>query len=134
MSSEENKALVLRWFAETDQGNLAIVDELLPVDYIDHNPPLPGLPAGREGVRQSILLLRATRALAAARPELAAVPVAAHAVVLLADPVAGQRHAGAPSVGQHQRRRGGMRRRTQQGGRAEGCAPQPSAAGEAHRA
>jgi predicted ester cyclase len=59
MSSEENKALVLRWFAETDQGNLDIIDELLPADYVDHNPPIPGVPAGREGVRQAVLMLRA---------------------------------------------------------------------------
>jgi len=59
MSSDENKALVLRWFAETDRGNLSIIDELLPDDYVDHNPPLPGLPPGREGVRQSVLMLRA---------------------------------------------------------------------------
>ncbi len=59
MLSEENKALVLRWFRETDQGNLDIIDELLPVDYVDHNPPLPGMPAGREGIRQTVLMLRA---------------------------------------------------------------------------
>lgn len=59
MSSDANKTLVLRWFEETDRGNLDIIDELLPVDYIDHNPPLPGLPKGREGVRQSVLMLRA---------------------------------------------------------------------------
>jgi predicted ester cyclase len=59
MSIEENKAIVLRWFEETDRGNLAIIDELLPADYVDHNPPLPGLPAGREGVRQSVLMLSA---------------------------------------------------------------------------
>jgi steroid delta-isomerase-like uncharacterized protein len=59
MSSEANKALVRHWFQELDAGNLDIVDELLPVDYLDHNPPLPDLPAGREGVRQSIMLLLA---------------------------------------------------------------------------
>jgi steroid delta-isomerase-like uncharacterized protein len=59
MSAEENKALVRRWFVETDKGNLAIIDELLPPDYLDHNPPIPGLPRGREGVRQANLLLRA---------------------------------------------------------------------------
>jgi predicted ester cyclase len=59
MSSEENKALVLRWFTETDRGNLDVIDELLSEDYIDHNPPLPGLPAGREGVRQAVLILGA---------------------------------------------------------------------------
>ena len=55
--SEENKALVRRWFAEVDKGNPTIVDELLPPDYIDHAPPLPGMAAGREGVKQANALL-----------------------------------------------------------------------------
>jgi steroid delta-isomerase-like uncharacterized protein len=58
-TAEVNKAVVRRWFEETDRGNLTIVDELLPADYVDHNPPLPDLPPGREGVRQSAMLLRA---------------------------------------------------------------------------
>jgi steroid delta-isomerase-like uncharacterized protein len=57
MSEEENKALVRRWFAELDKHNLEIIDELLPANYLDHNPPLPDLPPGREGVRQSVLML-----------------------------------------------------------------------------
>jgi steroid delta-isomerase-like uncharacterized protein len=57
MSAEENKALVRRWFAELDRRNFAIIDELLSHDYVDHNPPLPDLPPGREGVRQSSLAL-----------------------------------------------------------------------------
>ena len=59
MSAEENKALVRRWFAELDKRNFAIIDELLPEDYVDHNPPLPDLPPGREGVRQASLRLYA---------------------------------------------------------------------------
>ena len=59
MSVEENKRLVLRWFAELDKRNFAVIDELLPVDYIDHNPPLPDLPPGREGVRKASLALAA---------------------------------------------------------------------------
>ena len=59
MGAEENKALVLRWFAELDKRNLAIIDELLPVDYVDHNPPLPGTAPGREGVWQASLALAA---------------------------------------------------------------------------
>jgi steroid delta-isomerase-like uncharacterized protein len=58
-AAEENKALVRRWFEELDKRNFAIIDELISADYIDHNPPLPGLPAGREGVRQSSLALSA---------------------------------------------------------------------------
>ena len=58
MSEEENKALIRRWFAAMDAGNLEIITELLPDDYIDHNPPLPDLPAGREGVLQAVNALR----------------------------------------------------------------------------
>ena len=57
MSAEENKALIRRWFAELDRRNFAIIDELLPCDYVDHNPPLPDLAPGREGVRQASLAL-----------------------------------------------------------------------------
>jgi predicted ester cyclase len=56
--SEENKALVRRWFAEIDKGNEHIVDELVAIDYIDHNPPLPDMAPGREGVKQANTLLR----------------------------------------------------------------------------
>jgi steroid delta-isomerase-like uncharacterized protein len=59
MSAEENKALVRRWFELIDQRNFALIDELLPVDYVDHNPPLPDMPPGREGVRQASLALAA---------------------------------------------------------------------------
>ena len=59
MSAEENKALVRHWFAQLDERNLAIIDELLPVDYLDHNPPLPDMPPGREGVWQASLALAA---------------------------------------------------------------------------
>jgi steroid delta-isomerase-like uncharacterized protein len=57
--SEENKALVRRWFAELDRGNDHIADELVAIDYIDHNPPLPDMALGREGVKQANALLRA---------------------------------------------------------------------------
>jgi steroid delta-isomerase-like uncharacterized protein len=57
--SEANKALVRRWLAEMDKRNLDIVDELVAVDYIDHNPPIPDLAPGREGVKQANTLLLA---------------------------------------------------------------------------
>jgi predicted ester cyclase len=57
MSADDHKALVRRWFAELDRRNFAIIDELLPAHYVDHNPPLPDLPPGREGVRQASLRL-----------------------------------------------------------------------------
>jgi steroid delta-isomerase-like uncharacterized protein len=58
MSIEENKAVVLRWFAELDRGNLDIVEELIADEYVDHNPALPNLPPGREGVRQYVRILK----------------------------------------------------------------------------
>ena len=54
MSPEENKALVRRFYAEIDNGNLAAMDELVAEEYLDHNPaPFPGLPPGRDGVKQA---------------------------------------------------------------------------------
>jgi steroid delta-isomerase-like uncharacterized protein len=57
-TTEENQAIVLRWFAELDRGNLDIVDELIAEEYVDHNPALPDLPPGREGVRQYVRILK----------------------------------------------------------------------------
>jgi predicted ester cyclase len=44
-----------RWIRATPN----IEDELLPPDYVDHDPPLPGMAPGREGVKQANALLRA---------------------------------------------------------------------------
>ncbi len=59
MSTEANKALVRRWWEETDKGNDAIIDELCAPDYIDHSPPLPGMGPGSAGVRRANATLRA---------------------------------------------------------------------------
>src|SRR6201986_4775386 len=54
MTIEENKALVRRFYAEIDKGNLDAMDELVAEDYLDHNPPpFPGLKPGREGLKQA---------------------------------------------------------------------------------
>ena len=55
MSSEEaNKAVVRRFYAEMDAGNLDAMDQLVAEDYIDHNPPpFPGLEQGRTGLKQA---------------------------------------------------------------------------------
>jgi predicted SnoaL-like aldol condensation-catalyzing enzyme len=51
---EGNKALVLRFYAEMDAGNIAAMDEIVAVDYIDHSPPpLPDLPSGRDGLKKA---------------------------------------------------------------------------------
>ncbi|MDE3076211.1 MAG: ester cyclase [Chloroflexota bacterium] len=59
MSIDANKALVRRWFAELDRGNIAAVEEFIAGDYHDHNPAIPDLPPGRDGVTQANLLLYA---------------------------------------------------------------------------
>jgi steroid delta-isomerase-like uncharacterized protein len=46
-------------FAEVDRGNPTIEEELLTPDYVDHAPPLPDMPPGREGVERANALLRA---------------------------------------------------------------------------
>ncbi|MET3350865.1 UNVERIFIED_ORG: ketosteroid isomerase-like protein [Arthrobacter sp. UYEF1] len=53
MESEDNKTLVRRFYAEIDAGNIDAMDDLVAEDYLDHNPPFPGLPAGREGLKQA---------------------------------------------------------------------------------
>jgi predicted ester cyclase len=54
MSSEDNKALVRRFYAAMDAGNLEAMDQLVADDYLDHNPPpFPGLGEGRIGLKQA---------------------------------------------------------------------------------
>lgn len=51
MSIDANKALVCRLVKEAQEGGqLAVVDELLAEDFVDHTP-LPGVPPTRDGVR-----------------------------------------------------------------------------------
>lgn len=53
-SSQENKALVRRFYEEIDRGNIEAMDELVAEDYINHDPPpFPRLAPGREGLKQA---------------------------------------------------------------------------------
>lgn len=59
MSTDANKALVCRLVKEAQEGGeLAVVDELLAEDFVDHSP-LPGVPPTRDGVRALFAGLRA---------------------------------------------------------------------------
>lgn len=50
--SEDRKTLAARMPLEVfGQGKFEVVDEVLAPDFIDHNPPQPGMPTGREGVK-----------------------------------------------------------------------------------
>ncbi len=58
MSTEENKAIVRRFFEEgPSKGNLSIADELLSPDFTMH-VPLPASP-GIEGIKEVITTCRA---------------------------------------------------------------------------
>jgi predicted ester cyclase len=58
--AETNKALVRRFYEEIDKGNIAILDELVAEDYLDHNPaPFPSSVSGRERLKQEFKLFAA---------------------------------------------------------------------------
>jgi predicted ester cyclase len=56
MSTEENKALIRRYFAAIDRacarGDADVVDEFLAPDFVEHNP-FPGLPTTRDHWKQA---------------------------------------------------------------------------------
>jgi ketosteroid isomerase-like protein len=52
--SEGNETIVRRFVDAFNSRDLAVLDELVAEDYINHDPPFPGLPAGREGLKQTI--------------------------------------------------------------------------------
>ena len=58
MSTEENKALIRRYFAAIDAacaaGNADILDEFLAPDFVERNP-FPGMAPTREGWKQVFL-------------------------------------------------------------------------------
>jgi steroid delta-isomerase-like uncharacterized protein len=56
MSTEENKALVRRFYEEIDKGNPEAMDELVAEDYIDHSPPPFPVSPGREGLKEAFKL------------------------------------------------------------------------------
>lgn len=57
--SEQNKTVVRRLIEESwNQNNLAVADELLLSNFVDHNLP-PGAPNGVEGYKQGVNMFRA---------------------------------------------------------------------------
>jgi predicted ester cyclase len=59
MSTEENKALARRLIEEAwNQGNLAIVDELMVPDHVGHHSLVPNQPPSRELYKQFIVRTR----------------------------------------------------------------------------
>lgn len=59
MSIEENKAVYRRFITKVaNQGNLSVADELLAPEVIEHEALPPGVPGGREGIKQLFTLIR----------------------------------------------------------------------------
>jgi len=57
MSTEENKAIVRRWLEGCyNKGNLAVADELIATNYVNHNAP-HGQTSGLEGEKQYITMI-----------------------------------------------------------------------------
>jgi ketosteroid isomerase-like protein len=53
-SRDDNKALVRQFYAALDAGSLDAMDELVALDFVDHDPPpIPGLPQGRAGLKKA---------------------------------------------------------------------------------
>jgi predicted ester cyclase len=60
LSSDANKPLVRRLYAETDGSNFDVLDDLCSVNLVDHNPPPPpGLTPGLEGIQQAFRVFTA---------------------------------------------------------------------------
>jgi len=58
MKTEQNKALVRRLMEEVmSNGNMSLIDELVAPDFIE-NEVMPGASSGREGFKQTNLMLR----------------------------------------------------------------------------
>jgi steroid delta-isomerase-like uncharacterized protein len=59
VTPEENRRLVLRFFAEVfNAGDVAAVDAFIHPEHENHDPTAPDVPAGPEGVRRLVELYR----------------------------------------------------------------------------
>ncbi len=59
MDNERLENIMRRFYEEVlNRGNLTVLDELVDKDVVEHQPLGPGLPPGREGLRQWIIMFR----------------------------------------------------------------------------
>jgi steroid delta-isomerase-like uncharacterized protein len=59
MATEQNKALFRRMVEEIfNRGNMSLADEFIAPDFVEHEELPPGIPPGREGVKQLTAMLR----------------------------------------------------------------------------
>jgi steroid delta-isomerase-like uncharacterized protein len=53
MSTEDNKALIRRYFEDAwTKHNPALVDEIYAADFVDRSPDIPGIAHTRDGLKQ----------------------------------------------------------------------------------
>jgi len=58
MSAEQNKALARQMLDESfNRGNIDQIDDFLAPDFVEREVLPPGMPSGREGVKQMIAML-----------------------------------------------------------------------------
>ena len=58
--ADENKVIVSRLYAEVmGKGNMAVADEVLAANYVDHRLPFPDLPPTRDGLKETVSRVRA---------------------------------------------------------------------------
>jgi len=59
MSTEQSKAMDRRVYEEVwNGGNLAVIDELVAANYVDHDPNPTSTLEGLEGLKQSVTMYR----------------------------------------------------------------------------
>jgi predicted ester cyclase len=61
VSTEENKALVRRYIEavdSNDSSDWSLIDDFLTEDFVAHNPPFPGMPCDREGMKRAAEFFR----------------------------------------------------------------------------
>lgn len=60
MTTEETNTVIARRFYEElwNQGNVAVAEELVAVDHVDNNPPIPESATGREGAVELMLTFK----------------------------------------------------------------------------
>jgi steroid delta-isomerase-like uncharacterized protein len=59
MQTEQNKALFRQFVDDVfNQGNTSVIDELVAPDFVEHEELPPGIPPGREGFKQMLMMFR----------------------------------------------------------------------------
>jgi predicted ester cyclase len=56
--TDENKAIVRRFYAELDALNAGVIDEVVAENFVNHNPPPFPVAPGREGLKQAFEIFR----------------------------------------------------------------------------